>query len=86
MTNLINKNEKDDVQLHIDTAYEILDNYLPTIYMSKVLEKLPKDKYSKSIIRNVRARLNLKLDVLNAMVEVALENKNQLDILKKQIA
>lgn len=86
MTNLINKNDTDDVQVHIDNAYKILDLHLPTAYVDTVLKKLPKDQYSKSVIRNVRAKLNIKLEVLNALVEVALENKNQIEILKKQIS
>lgn len=86
MTNLINKNDTDDVQVHIDNAYKILDLHLPTAYVDTVAQKLPKDKYSKSVIRNVRAKLNIKLEVLNALVEVALENKNQIEILKKQIS
>lgn len=64
------------MQLHIEKARIIIAEYLPTEYVDKVLEKLPADsKVSKGTIRNVKNKLSNRLDVLNAMVEVALENK-----------
>ncbi|WP_278035865.1 hypothetical protein [Flavobacterium nitratireducens] len=78
----INSNEK-DVQMHIEIARKIIDEYLPSTYVEKVLEKLPKGhRYSKKVIRNVRANLNNRLDVLNALVEVAKENQAQIEKLK----
>lgn len=73
-----------DMQLHINKARKIIDEYLPTEYVDKVLAKLPKDtRVSKGTIRNVRNDLNNRLDVLNAMVEVALDNKKLQDKLKR---
>ena len=64
------------MQLHIDKARSIITDFLPTEYVEKVLAKLPKDSnISKGTIRNVKNNLSNRLDVLNAMVEAAKENK-----------
>jgi hypothetical protein len=76
MTNIIINNKQKDMQLHIDKARLIITEFLPTEYVEKVLAKLPKDSnISKGTIRNVKNNLSNRLDVLNAMVEVAKENK-----------
>jgi hypothetical protein len=76
MTNIIINNKQKDMQLHIDKARIIIAEFLPTEYVDKVLEKLPEGStISKGTIRNVKNKLSNRLDVLNAMVEVALENK-----------
>lgn len=84
MTNIANKTKGKDVQLHIDKAYKIIDEYLPFNYVDDVLKKLPKgNSITKSIIRNVKKKHSSRLDVLNAMVEVALDNKRQMAKLKR---
>jgi len=80
MTNIKNNKDKYDVHLHINQAFEIIDQYLPKMYVDKVLEKLPTNtSITSGIIRNVRNRtqpnLTSRLEVVNALVEVALENK-----------
>lgn len=76
MTNILINNNQKDMQLHIMKAREIIAEFLPSEYVDKVLEKLPVDsKVSKGTIRNVKSKLSDRLDVLNAMVEVALEYK-----------
>jgi hypothetical protein len=76
MTNIIINNKQTNMQLHIEKARLIITEYLPTEYVDKVLEKLPEgSSISKGTIRNVKNKLSNRLDVLNAMVEVALENK-----------
>jgi hypothetical protein len=86
MTNIINNNKQDDMQLHIQKAYDIIDQYLPTIYVNEVIEKFPKgSRITKGMIRNVKNKLNARLDILNAMVEVALENKRLQEKLKKTL-
>jgi hypothetical protein len=76
MTNIIINNKQKDMQLHIDKARLIIAEFLPSEYVEKVLAKLPKDSnISKGTVRNVKNNLSNRLDVLNAMVEVALENK-----------
>ncbi|MFA9191099.1 hypothetical protein AAGV28_06920 [Flavobacterium sp. FZUC8N2.13] len=83
MTNILTNNNNTDVQMHIDKAHKIIDEFLPTAYVDEVLKKLPKDHtVSKGMIRNVRAKLNNRLDILNALVEVAKENQAQLEKLK----
>ena len=87
MTNITNNNQADDVQLHIVKAYKIIDEYLPFNYVDDVLKKLPKgSSITKNIIRNVKKKNSSRLDVLNAMVEVALDNKRQMAKLKKLTA
>jgi hypothetical protein len=76
MTNIIINNKQKDMDVHIQKARLIIAKYIPSEYVDKVLEKLPADsKVSKGTIRNVKNNLSNRLDVLNAMVEVALENK-----------
>ncbi|WP_413998681.1 hypothetical protein ACMDB5_12970 [Flavobacterium sp. W1B] len=84
MTNITNNTKGKDVQLHIEKAYNIIDEYLPFNYVEDVLKKLPKGtSITKGIIRNVKKKHTSRLDVLNAMVEVALDNKKQMARLKK---
>jgi hypothetical protein len=84
MTNILNNTKGKDVQLHITKAYKIIDEYLPFNYVEQVLRKLPKDSsITKSIIRNVKKKHTTRIDVINAMVEVALENKKQISKLKR---
>ena len=80
MTNIMINNKQKDMELHIAKARTIIAEYLPKEYVDKVLEKLHADsKVSKGTIRNVKNKLSNRLDVLNAMVEVALENKKLQD-------
>jgi hypothetical protein len=84
MTNITKKNKEENVQMHIEKAYKIIDNYLPVNYVDAVLKKLPKDTdVSKGIIRNAKKKLSKRIDVINALVEVALDNKALQDKLKK---
>lgn len=83
MTNITINNKADDMQMHIEKAYEIIDKHLPVNYVQDVLDKFPKDtKITKGIIRNVKNGTNKRLDVLNALVEVALENKQLVENFK----
>ena len=82
MTNIIENKKQSDVQTHINSAYQIIDEYLPRNYVDRVLEKLKENPPSKGVIRNVKAKLNIRLEILNAMVEVALEDKAQIESLK----
>lgn len=90
MSKLIKKKKTSNVQTHIDQAYKLIDEFLPGDYVDLVIEKLPNDKQiTKRMIRLVRNQVNTKtnpkLEILNAIVEVALENKNQVEKLKKQL-
>lgn len=84
MTKILNNTNDTDVRLHIVKAYKIIDEYLPFSYVEEVLKKLPKGtSVTKCIIRNVKKKKSTRLDVINAMVEVALDNKKQIAILKR---
>jgi hypothetical protein len=87
MTNITINTKGKDMQLHIAKAYKIIDEFLPFIYVEDVLKKLPKgNSITKGIIRNVKKKTSVRLDVLNAMVEVALDNRRQINKLKKLTA
>lgn len=83
----ISKNKKqNDMQMHIDKAYQIIADHLPAIYVSSVQQKLKKKgitDVSSSMIRNVKNKTNLRHDILLALVEVANENKNTLSKIRK---
>lgn len=78
--------KKIDMQLHIEKSYEIIDTYLPKPYLVRVREKLPKSLIiSDGTIHNIKNKFNKpdgKLEVLNALVEVALENKQAIEKLE----
>lgn len=86
----INKNKQlEKVQMHTDKAYTIIDVYLPPAYVSLVQSKLSKkgiNTVSSSIIRNVKNKTNTRIDILLALVEVALENKKTIAQLEKLTA
>jgi hypothetical protein len=84
MTNITINNKAGNVQLHIEKAYIIIDKYLPVNYVDSVLAKLPQDTdVSKGIIRNAKKKLSKRIDVINALVEVALDNKKLIDELER---
>jgi hypothetical protein len=74
------QNNKNSVQMHIETAFVVINEFLPSKYTKLVFSKLPKDfeVTEHNITKVRRKRLNPKknLIVLKALYEVALENKN----------
>lgn len=92
MTNIKEKSNKDDVQLHITKAFEIIEEHLPANYVPEILERLPPDtKITPSIIRNIRSKrakglTTSYLFVVNAMVELAIDNKTQKEKLLENIS
>ena len=82
MTKIIKNKKQSDMYSHIKKAHDILNEHLPNLYVNKVSEKLSK-KISLGTIRNVRHGLSNNIEVLNALVEVALENKSNIEKLKK---
>ena len=92
MTNIKEKSKNNDVQLHIDKAFKIIEEHLPVSYVPEVLQKLPVDtEITPSIIRNIRIKKakgfkTKYLCVVNAMVEIALEYKTQKDKLLENIS
>ncbi|MCA1966958.1 MAG: hypothetical protein LDL23_09945 [Flavobacterium sp.] len=68
--------------MHIDKAYKIIENNLPSNYVKLVQEKLEDPDLSSGIIRNLKNRVTkypkTKINVLNALVEVANEYQEHL--------
>jgi hypothetical protein len=87
MTKIREKIKPKDVRLHIDKSYEIINKYLPNSYGKKVQEKLTARGIvkSNSMVRNVKNKLNYNSDIIEALVEVAVEAKEQNDKIKKLI-
>jgi 3-dehydroquinate synthetase len=78
MTNIKKKTTREDMQMHIDKAFIIIEEHLPQEYVNKVMDKLQSKTITRGIIRNVRnktGKVENKIEVVNALVEVALEHK-----------
>jgi hypothetical protein len=76
MTVLPINTTSEDMELHIEKAYTIIDKHLPFNYTNLVIAKFPKELgITSGMIRNVKKGATKRIDILNAMVEVALENK-----------
>ena len=91
MTKINIKSKTNDMQSHIKKAFTIIDSFLPKTYVEKVLEKAPKEMniYS-GLVRNVRNRVpGINLDnhvlIIQLLVEVAKENKKNIDKLKNSV-
>ena len=85
MSKISKNKELNDMQIHIEKAYEIIAAHLPAIYVSFVIDKLKTKgitNVSSSMIRNVKNQTNLRHDVLLALVEVAKENEQTINELK----
>lgn len=91
MTKLPKATKKNDVQTHINAAYACMDEHLPTQYAGRTLRKLRHlTDITEDKIRNVRLKKNTapenNLEVVNALLEVALENKAQKEKLQSQVS
>ncbi len=86
MTNITENKQKQDVHMHIDKAYEIIKNNLPSNYVKKVHAKIQDPDLTDGMIRNLKNRVTkypkTKINVLNALVEVANEYQDDLKNLK----
>lgn len=77
----------EDMEIHIEKAYQIIDKHLPFKYNNLVMAKLPKELgVTSGMIRNVKKGATKRIDILNALVEVALENKKLLENFKQLTA
>ncbi len=87
MTNIAEKKGKKNMQMHIDAAYLFLNEYLPPNYSPQVKAKLKLKgiEVTTSTVNNVRNKVHLKIDVLNALVEVAKNNQAQLEELIENV-
>lgn len=86
MTKIVKQTEKKIPENHIDDAFSIINDYLPYSYVERVQAKLKDNKITPGIIRNVKSKSNNShfkhIQVVNALLEVALEEKNALARLK----
>ena len=74
------------MRLHIEKARQIIDDFLPTKYTDEVTKNLQKVfKLGKYTLYNVAQKKSNNLDILNAMVEVALENKKKQEAFKSLV-
>lgn len=73
---------------HIDKAYTFLDDHLPATYSAATHNILKENgaEVSISIITNVRNRINERVDVLNALLQVAQKNKAQVEELINKVS
>lgn len=89
MTKIIEKNKKDDMHSHIDKAYDIINEHLPENYTDEVIKRAADESVTKGIIRNLRYRItkypSTRLPLLNIMVQIALEHKEQKEQLSKLV-
>ena len=72
--------------MHIDKAYEIIKNNLPSNYVKKVHAKIQDSDLTDGMIRNLKNRVTkypkTKINELNALVEEANEYQDDLKNLK----
>lgn len=88
MTNIREKSKTNNVHLHIENAFKIIDAHLPDYYVDKVMQKLPEgSKVTKGQIRNIRNRVKKveekRIEIVNVLVEIALEYKKAIQKLEK---
>jgi hypothetical protein len=83
MTNINEKTIDSNLKIHIEKAFEIINEYLPSPYVDKVFAILPEPKPKKSYIRNVRHRVTAahdnRIDIINALLQVAKDNKAMIE-------
>ncbi len=88
MTKISKKSRTLSIETQINKSYDIINNFLPKRYVLQVQLKLDNNT-SSQLIRNVRCRYKnyhlSNINVLKALVEVALENKKQQEELKQLI-
>lgn len=90
MTNIIEKTLRSDVHLHIDKAFEIIQGNLPNGYAEKVLLKIQNDSsLTLGVVRNTKNRIPLypvkRINVINALVEIAQEYIKEKEALRKLV-
>jgi len=82
MTNVAKKKGTDNMHSHTVKAFEIIDEYLPYQYVEEVQEICKKPPGS---IRNARIRKKGNMQIINALLTVALRYKEQQEKLQELI-
>ena len=93
-TMLQQKKQTKNMHLHIENVYGFLDEHLPYSYVDEVISIMKKKRGvklpSKSTIRKVRSRTSpsheKRLDILNALVDLAKRNKSDKEKLTEKIS
>lgn|SRR5690606_33137360 len=84
VTKLIKKTVQKNVQMHMDDVWAIIDTYLPRYGYVERVQKLISKKVAVGTIRNIRNKRQGDLDVVQAMLNVALEEKAKIEELSNQ--
>ena len=92
MSNVVTNKTNNNMHSHIENSYQIIDDYLPSSYVGLVLGKLLTTSMiklpSSRTIRNVKNKYEgyeNHIIIIKALVEVALDNKEALEGLKKLV-
>lgn len=85
MSKLINNSNFKEDNSHNQKAYEFINKHLPVTYVDLTIACIMKkgqEAPSKALIRNVRNRTIFRNDILLALVEVAVANKEAIERIK----
>lgn len=82
MTNVSKKKKTDNVHLHIEKAFAVIDEYLPWPYVDKVKKYVDK---SPGTIKNVRYKRSGNIQIVEALLKVSLANKRQIERENKKL-
>jgi hypothetical protein len=92
MSNVVEKTKQNNMHSHIEDSFKIIDEFLPSNYTCYVSEKLKSydTRFSPSdrTIRNVKNKYDgfeKQILIIKALVEVALDNKKNIESLKELI-
>lgn len=91
MTNVNKKAPPIDMQLHIESAFKIIEEHLPYQYVPKVISKLRDSEVinvSGATIRRIKTKGPVKpynLPVITALLEVAKENQALSDNIARKL-
>ncbi len=85
MPKLINNSDFKEDNSYNKKAYEFINKHLPVTYVDLTIACILKKGHaapSKALIRNVRNKTIFRNDILLALVEVAVENKEAIEQIK----
>ncbi len=79
MKDLHKDTTKEEIQIYIEKAFEVINEHIPEDYVTKVLELLPnKTNVTKTIIQNVRRRRQKperRLEIFMALYQVCVNER-----------
>ena len=92
MSNVVENKTQSNMHSHIDKAFKIIEEYLPSTYKGLVLDKMRQSKIKEEDLPSLRTILNVKnkcngyynqVNIIKALVEVSLDNKVKHENLKE---